>query len=286
MKILILGATGMLGHKLLQGLTCHHEVWGTIRGQVSETPEIPGIDSACLVGGVSADNFGSILRGVEITSPNVVINCIGIIKQIDAAKDAITTIRINALLPHQLADLCAEVGARFIHFSTDCVFSGRTGPYQEYDLPDATDLYGRSKLLGEVDRKGCLTIRTSIVGRELRRQIGLFEWFYGQRGKKVHGYSKALFSGLTTLAMTDLVQLVLECHPDLSGIWHIGGDSIDKCRLLRLFNHVYGLGVHIDTDDTFRCDRRLDSSRFRQLTGWNPPSWESMVEAMYADPLL
>ncbi|WP_028580977.1 dTDP-4-dehydrorhamnose reductase family protein [Desulfogranum japonicum] len=286
MKILILGATGMLGHKLLQRLSCGHEVWGTIRGHISEAPEIQGIDSGCLIGEVDATHFGSILRCVETVSPDVVINCIGIVKQIDAAKDAVTSISINALLPHQLADLCTQAGARFIHFSTDCVFSGRAGPYRENDLPDPTDLYGRSKLLGEVNRTDCLTIRTSIVGRELRRGTGLFEWFYSQRGKKVQGYSKALYSGLTTLAMADTLRYILECHPDLSGIWQIGGNPIDKCSLLKLFNRVYGLGVHIETDETFLCDRRLDSSCFRQFTGWSPPSWESMVEAMHADPLL
>lgn len=286
MRIIILGSNGMLGHKLLQRLALGHEVWGTNRRPVSAAPEIPGFDPAYLIGEVSVLDIGSIRRAVETVSPNVVINCIGIIKQIDAAKDAVTSITINALLPHQLAEICAQTGARLIHFSTDCVFSGRGGPYQEFDLPDATDLYGRSKLLGEVDRPGCLTIRTSIVGRELRRGTGLFEWFYAQRGKTVRGYRHALYSGLTTLAMADVVRLVLEFHPSLSGVWQIGGDPIDKCSLLELFNQVYELGVHIEPDDTFHCDRRLDSSRFRQLTGWRSPSWASMVEAMHDDPWL
>lgn len=286
MKILVLGANGMLGHKLLQRLTVGHEVWGTVRGNPSAAPQIPGVDPAYLIGEVSALEIESLRRVLETVQPSAVLNCIGIVKQIDAAKDAVTSITINALLPHQLAQLCAQTGSRLIHFSTDCIFSGRAGPYQETDQPDATDLYGRSKLLGEVDRPGCLTLRTSIVGRELRRGTGLFEWFFTQRGKAVRGYRHALYTGLTTLAMADVVRMVLEFHPGLSGIWQVGADPIDKCSLLELVNRIYDLGIPIDSDETFHCDRRLDSNRFRTLTGWSPPSWEAMVEAMHTDPLL
>lgn len=177
-------------------------------------------------------------------------------------------------------------GVRLIHFSTDCVFSGHRGPYRESDAPDPKDLYGRSKLLGEVDRPGCLTIRTSIVGRELRRGTGLFDWFISQKGGQVHGYRHALYSGLTTGAMADVVQLVLESYRDLSGIWQVSGEAIDKFSLLELVNAVYQLGIRIEPDDTFQCDRRLDSSRFREMIGWAPPTWQSMIETMYADPFL
>ncbi len=286
MKILVLGATGMLGHKLMQSLSVGHRVWGTVRVPAEQAPAIPGIDPSQLVGEVQATSLPTISDVIKQINPDAVLNCIGIVKQIDAAKDAVTSITINALLPHQLAELCAHSGASLIHFSTDCVFSGRHGPYQEYDQPDAMDLYGRSKLLGEVERPGCLTIRTSIVGRELMRGTGLFEWFFSQQGKGVRGYRHALYTGLTTLAMADVVRLVLEFHPGLSGIWQVGGDPIDKCHLLELVNRVYNLGVQIEPDETFHCDRRLDSSRFRALTGWSPPSWEAMIEAMHADPLL
>ena len=286
MKILVLGATGMLGHKLLQRLSAGHDVWGTVRGASDQAPPIPGIDLERLIGGVSASALSSIDQAIEQIRPDAVLNCIGIVKQIDAAKDAITSITINALLPHQLGELCAQQGARLIHFSTDCVFSGRSGPHQESDEPDATDLYGRSKLLGEVERPGCLTIRTSIVGRELRRGTGLLEWFFSQRGKAVRGYRQALYTGLTTQAMADVVGMILECHPGLWGVWQVSADAIDKCSLLELVNRVYGLGIRIEPDESFHCDRRLDSSRFRQATGWEPPGWESMISAMQADPLL
>ena len=286
MKIIVLGATGMLGHKLLQRLSVGHDVWGTVREAVDQAPPIPGIGRERLIGEVSASNLATINQAVEQIRPDAVLNCIGIVKQIDAAKDAVTSITINALLPHQLGALCERMGARLIHFSTDCVFSGRAGPYRESDQPDATDLYGRSKLLGEVERAGCLTIRTSIVGRELRRGTGLFEWFISQRGKEVRGYRQALYTGLTTQAMADVVRMILEFQPGLSGVWQVSADPIDKCSLLELVDQVYGLDIHIEPDETFHCDRRLDSSRFRTITGWSPPSWQAMVEAMHADPLL
>jgi dTDP-4-dehydrorhamnose reductase len=223
---------------------------------------------------------------MERVGAEVVVNCIGIVKQIDAAKDPTASISINALLPHQIAALCAERGARLIHFSTDCVFSGQAGPYRESDSPDPADLYGRTKLLGEVDRPGCLTLRTSIVGREIHRGTGLLEWFIAQRGGQVRGFRQALYSGLTTGAMTDLLRLLIEEHADLSGVWQVSGDPIDKYSLLCLVNNVYRLGISIDPVDEFRCDRRLDSSRFRTSVGWSPPSWQSMIETMHADPLL
>jgi dTDP-4-dehydrorhamnose reductase len=284
-NILVLGATGMLGHKLLQQLSRGHEVSGTVRGTPEQAPQIAGIGRDQLIGGIAADDLAAIRRAVERVRAAAVINCIGIVKQIDAAKDAVTSISINALLPHQLGQLCAESGARLIHFSTDCVFSGRAGPYRETDPPDATDLYGRSKLLGEVEDPGCLTIRTSIIGRELRRGSGLLDWFLAQRGGQVRGYRHALYTGLTTRAMADVVRLILESHPELEGVWQVSGEPIDKCSLLELVNQVYGLGIRIAPDLEFHCDRRLDSSRFRAAAGWTPPTWQSMIETMHADPL-
>ncbi len=286
MKLVVLGATGMLGHKLLQHLSRGHEAWGTLRGEPDAAPQIQGVAQDRLIGKVTVSDLGSICRAIELVGADAVINCIGIVKQIDAANDAIASISINALLPHQLAQICVETGARLIHFSTDCVFAGRKGPYRESDATDPTDLYGRSKLLGEVDRPGCFTIRSSIVGRELRRGTGLVDWFFSQRGTQVRGYLHALYTGLTTRAMADVVRLLLESHPALYGVWHVASEPIDKCSLLQLVNQVYGLGVAIVPDETFQCDRRLDGGRFRAATGWAPPTWQSMIETMHADPLL
>lgn len=276
----------MLGHKLMQRLGQDHEVWGTVRGAPEVAVAIPGVEPERLVGGVEAGDLGSVCRAIDFVAPAAVLNCIGIVKQIDAAKDAIVSIGINSLFPHQLAAICAKRGARLVHFSTDCVFSGRAGLYRESDIPDPVDLYGRSKLLGEVDRPGALTIRTSIVGRELQRGTGLFDWFFAQKGGRVRGYRHALYTGLTTGTMADVVRLVLESHPNLSGVWQVSSDPIDKLSLLELVNAVFALGIRIEPDNDFHCDRRLDSSRFRGATGWTPPSWQSMIETMHADPLL
>lgn len=286
MKILILGASGMLGHKLLQRLSVRHEVVGTVRGSTAEAPSISGVQSDLLIGGVAATEADAIRRVVQGVQPEAVLNCIGIVKQIDEAKDAIQSISVNSLLPHQLSAICSEFDSRLIHFSTDCVFSGRAGPYKESDLPDPVDLYGRSKLLGEVVDAGCLTIRTSIVGRELKRGTGLIDWIMSKRGGKVRGYRRALYSGLTTEAMSDVVELLLEKHPEVDGIWQVSADPIDKCSLLEIVNRVYGLNIEIEPDETFFCDRRLDSTRFREATGWTPPTWQEMIENMYADPFL
>lgn len=281
----MLGAAGMLGHKLLQSLSRSHAVWGTVRGEPQEAPDIGGFDRDRLLGRVSATDPDSIERALDRIAPDAVLNCIGIVKQIAESKDPIAAISVNALLPHRLADLCVRRGARLIHFSTDCVFSGRAGPYRESDPPDPQDLYGRSKLLGEVDRPGCLTLRSSIVGREIQRGSGLLEWLLSQRGGRVRGYRNALYSGLTTLAMAELVGRLLQTHPELCGVWQVSADPIDKYALLCLIDRIYGLGIRIDPDEDFHCDRRLDSTPFRETTGWTPPDWPTMIATMHADPL-
>ena len=287
-RVLVLGATGMLGHKVVQRLHAHGlPVVGSIR-----TPAIP--DSAAARAALG--NAERILTDVDVlddralagaldaAEPDVVINAIGVIKQLDAAKDPIMSIEINSLLPHRVANLCAKRGARLIHLSTDCVFAGRKGPYNEESPTDAEDLYGRSKLLGEAAGSGCLTIRSSIVGRELRGGSSLIEWFLSQRGRKATGYAGALYTGLTTNTMADLMATLVRNEPALSGIWHVASEPITKYELLKLVNRHYNLGVELACDSNFAIDRRLDGSRFRARTGYSPPSWDDMIAGMRADP--
>lgn len=287
-RVLVLGATGMLGHKLVQRLNAHGlPVVGTIR-----TPAIPANPAARAALG-SADRIltdvnvlddRALAGAVDAAEPDVIINAIGVIKQLDAAKDPIMSIEINSLLPHRIANLCARRGARLIHLSTDCVFAGRKGPYNEDSPTDAEDLYGRSKLLGEAAGTGCLTIRSSIVGRELRGRSSLIEWFLSQRGGKATGYAGALYTGLTTNTMADLMAMLVRSHPGLSGIWHVASAPITKYELLKLVNRHYDLGVELACDEKFTIDRRLDGSRFRARTGYSPPSWDDMISTMRADP--
>ena len=283
MRVIVLGAAGMLGHKLLQRLRTHFEVAGTIREPEPNAELRRVLSDVKLYPGVAANNPASLGRAIDEWGAQVVLNCIGIVKQREDAKDAIPSIAINSLFPHQLAQLTTARGAKLIHFSTDCVFSGRHGNYVEDDLPDAVDLYGRSKLLGELAAPGTLTLRMSIIGRELRGHLGLIDWFLSQRGHPVKGYAGALYTGLTTIATADLIAQLIRAHPTLEGLWHVSGEPISKFELLQMVNRVYGLGWEIARDEAFFCDRRLDSSRFRKHTGWHPPSWEEMICSMHSD---
>jgi dTDP-4-dehydrorhamnose reductase len=283
MRVIVLGATGMLGHKLLQRLRTGFEIAGTVRDPMPDARLCRVLSGIKLYPGVDARDLSSLEQAIDDWRAQVVLNSIGVIKQSKAANDPPTSIAINSLFPHQLAQVTAACGARLIHFSTDCVFSGHRGNYVEDDLPDPADLYGRSKLLGEVTARNVLTLRMSIVGRELRTHLGLIDWFLSQRGGRINGYVRALYSGLTTIAVADIVAWLVDAHPALNGLWHVSGDPISKFDLLQVVKRLYGLDIDIAPDEAFLCDRRLDSTRFRKRTGWQPPSWEEMITEMYLD---
>ncbi|HXT65032.1 MAG TPA: SDR family oxidoreductase [Pyrinomonadaceae bacterium] len=282
MRVLIIGGTGMLGHKAWQTFAPRFDTYATVRGIPSDYSTSGIFDEGRLIGNVVAEDFHSVERAVQSVEPEVIVNCIGIVKQDASAKDPIASITANSLFPHRVARLCHGSGARLIHLSTDCVFSGRQGNYQEDDLPDAEDLYGRSKLLGEVSGDKCLTIRTSMIGRELKGAHGLLEWFLSQSGS-VRGYKRAIFSGFTTGALAHLIARVIAEAQGLSGIWHVAASPISKFDLLTLVKQTYGLATEIDPDETFVCDRSLNGARFRDATGIQAPSWKQMIEDMHAD---
>jgi dTDP-4-dehydrorhamnose reductase len=281
MKVLVLGGSGMLGHKATA------ELAGRFPTVVTSRAPLPALVTgpAHNVAGVDATSFDAVRRVIEEQRPAAVLNCIGIIKQAAAATMPIPSIEINALFPHRVAEVCRSIGTRLIHISTDCVFSGRKGMYREEDFPDAGDLYGRTKLLGEVAGEGSLTLRTSIIGRELAGASGLIEWFLSNRGGEVAGYSEAVFSGLTTAELSRVIAHVIEQHPDLTGVYHVSAEPISKLRLLELANAAFGANVRISPSSELRIDRSLDSSRFRAATGWSPPTWETMIREMAADPI-
>ncbi|GAB4511463.1 MAG: SDR family oxidoreductase [Anaerolineae bacterium] len=282
MRVLILGAGGMLGHKLVQRYQGRYETLATAR---SSLHQYPFFNPEHIITGVDAFNFDTIVKAISTAQPDVVINCIGIVKQLPTAKDPIVSITINALFPHRVAQLCAAAGARFIHISTDCVFNGRKGMYTEDDPSDAEDLYGRSKFLGEVDHlPNALTLRTSIIGRELGSASGLVEWFLSNRGGQVRGFRQALYTGFTTQAMADILADVIDHHPDLHGVYQVSSDVINKYDLLLLLREAYNTPTEIEPYDAFQIDRSLDSSRFRAATGFTPPSWSQMIQTMAADP--
>jgi dTDP-4-dehydrorhamnose reductase len=277
-RVLVLGASGMLGHKVVEVFAERFETSATVRDDATPMRKLAPAN-ASIIEGITAEPFAPVEQTIADVRPDAVVNCIGIVKQLDAAKDPIPSITVNSLFPHRLADVCAHRGTRLLHISTDCVFSGRAGSYTETDIPDPVDLYGRSKLLGEIDH-GALTVRTSIVGRELHGAHGLVEWFLGQNGQTVRGYRRAVFSGWSTRALSNTLAEVLERHPDLTGLWHVAAQPIAKFDLLQLLRDAFDLDVEVEPDVDFVCDRSLDGSRFEEATGIVAPSWETMVREL------
>ena len=283
MKVLILGGSGMLGHKLWQVLASRFDTYVTLRRGFNSYKQYKLFDKARSIDHVSAEDFDSVARAIAESKPDVVVNCIGIVKQAEAANDSLVSIEINALFPHRLAKSCQGRGMRLIHISTDCVFSGRKGNYLENDVSDAEDLYGRTKFLGEVHYRDCMTIRTSMIGRELETSNGLIEWFLNQEDKTISGYKKSVFSGFTTNALAEIIAGIITKNPELHGVWHVASEPISKFELLSLVKQVYGLNIRIEPDETVVCDRSLNSERFRKVTGFVPPTWHDMIEQMYRD---
>lgn len=268
----------MLGRELSTRLAASHDVGVTLRQPLAAYRHLADASTRNAVGGVDASDWAHVSEVIERSAPEVLINCIGIVKQRKDAKSPIPSLEINSLLPHRLNALSGRIGARFLHFSTDCVFSGRKGGYVEADEPDPVDLYGRTKLLGEVDEPPGLTLRTSIIGLEERAHTtGLIEWFLAQRGT-IRGFRRAIYTGLTTAAMARLVARLLEQHPDLQGLWHVASAPITKYDLLvRLAKALGRTDVEITPDDEFACDRSLQAERFFRATGYRAPSWDDML---------
>jgi len=280
MRVALLGVSGMLGSMAYRLMSQQPSlaVFGTARsGETRRFFDEPLRKN--IVSGVDAENPDALAGTLRDLRPDLVVNCIGVVKQLASAKDPLVAIPVNSVLPHRLARFCDLLGARLIHVSTDCVFSGRRGNYRESDAPDAEDLYGRTKLLGEVDYPNAVTLRTSIIGRELSTRNGLVEWFLSEKGA-VKGFSKAIFSGLTTDELTRvMLEFVLD-RPALRGTYHVSAEPIDKYRLLNILKQVYEAVPEIVLDEEVTIDRSLDSSRFRDATGYRPPAWPEMIERM------
>jgi len=280
MKILVLGASGMLGSTVLRVMSERSDwiVFGALRSDQSDLHRLA--PSATLISDIHVDQPDSLLSALEISRPDAVINCVGLVKQLSIANDPLEAIPINSLLPYQLLKMCKSINARLIHISTDCVFSGAKGKYHEDDLPDATDLYGLTKRLGEIDDPQAITIRTSIIGRELKGHHSLLNWFLAQTGE-VQGYAKAIFSGLPAVELAHVIRDVVLPNPHLNGLYHVASDPISKLELLRLISQVYHKKIHIVPDSDVIIDRSLNADRFYKATGYKPPSWPELVDQMY-----
>ncbi|SDT90812.1 dTDP-4-dehydrorhamnose reductase family protein [Geopseudomonas guangdongensis] len=282
MKILILGVTGMLGSAVFRAFSADagHETWGTVRSGAA-LRNFPQQSQERLLSGVDVLDQDALVAVLGKVRPDVVINCVGLIKQLADAKDPLTALPINAMLPHRLARLCELGGARLIHVSTDCVFSGRKGMYLESDPSDAEDLYGKSKYIGELhELPHAITLRTSIIGHELGSSNALVDWFLAQQGS-VRGFTKAIFSGLPTVELARVMKDFVLAHPQLNGLYHVAAEPIDKFRLLSLVAAQYGKSIEIRPDDALVIDRSLDGSRFRAATGYVAPDWVELVRRMH-----
>lgn len=279
-KVLVLGVTGMLGNTVLRlfSNSAGFVVVGAARS-TSTQQLLPAHLTDRVIWGVDLEPADSLINLFSKVQPNVVINCIGLVKQHADTDDPLVAIPINTLLPHRLARLCGVTGASLIHISTDCIFSGAKGMYTEGDMSDAQDLYGRSKFLGEVDYPHAITLRTSIIGHELNGGRSLLGWFLSQEGR-VKGFKRAIFSGLPAVELATVIRDYVIPHPELHGVYHVSSDPINKFDLLTLISNVYGKKIGIDSDDNFIIDRSLDSTRFRDATGYQPQPWSELVRRM------
>lgn len=280
-RVLVLGASGMLGNAVLRlfAVSPGFEVTGSVRSLNALASLAPRFRQRVLAG-IDVENHDSLVQLMTTVRPQVVINCIGLIKQLATVDDPLAALPINALLPHRLSRLCALSGARLVHVSTDCVFSGAKGMYREDDPADATDLYGRSKYLGEVDCAHAVTLRTSIIGHELGSAHGLISWFLAQ-SSGVKGFARAIFSGLPTVELARVIRDVVIPRPDLHGVYHVSASAISKFDLLTLVARVYDKRISIELDERLVIDRSLDSSRFRTTTGYVPPEWPALIRGMH-----
>lgn len=279
-RIVVFGANGMLGHTVLRVMAAEptHEVIGVVRSE-SAARSLSGVSTARIVAGGNVENPDVLVALFESLRPDVVVNGIGLVKQFAQSEDPLVALPINAIFPHRLAQLCSLAGARLVHISTDCVFSGAKGGYKEEDAPDARDLYGRSKLIGEVDYPHAVTLRTSIIGHELNRAHGLIGWFLAQQGN-VKGYTRAIFSGLPTCELARVIRDLILPRAELRGLYHVASHPISKYDLLHMVNHEYGKGLKIEPDGHLKIDRSLNASRFREVTGYVAPAWPDLIAKM------
>lgn len=282
MKVLVLGVSGMLGNAMFRTLAMdeRYQVVGSARSANILKYFADDIADR-IITGVDVENSDVLAQLFAMVRPQIVINCIGLVKQLASAEDPLLALPINAVLPHRLARLCELTAARLVHISTDCVFSGRKGGYLETDETDAQDLYGRSKLLGEVGYPHTVTLRTSLIGHELSSAHGLIGWFLGQAGM-VKGYTRAIFSGLPTRELARVICDRVLPHPELQGVYNVAAAPISKYELLQLVNKEYGKGVKVEPDDRLIIDRSLNAARFNVATGYVAPVWPELVAQMRA----
>jgi dTDP-4-dehydrorhamnose reductase len=282
MKVLVIGASGLIGSTVFRVLSEAEDwkVFGSVRNSKFKRFFSEKLNERIYTG-VDMERIHELLRILDHIRPEVVINCAGLTKHKPSAEDPLSSIPINALMPHTLAGICKLSGSRLIHISTDCVFSGDKGNYTENDFPDARDVYGKTKILGELDCPHAITLRTSTIGHELDSKYGLLDWFLSQDGQ-CKGYSRAIFSGLPTIILAEIIRDVVIPHSELSGLYHVGAQPINKLDLLELIAEIYKKDIDIVPDENLIIDRSLDSTKFKLATGYLAPEWPDLIKKMHA----
>ena len=282
MKVLVLGATGMFGNMMMTSLykDGRYEAWGTLR-DITGLKHFPAVIHPNLISGVDVLDEDKVQSVFETVQPDVVINCVGLIKQLATANDPLIVLPINAMLPHRLSRICGEFNSRLVHISTDCVFSGDKGFYDESSESDAKDLYGKSKYIGEVtELLHAITLRTSIIGHELTTNYALIDWFLSQK-ETVKGYVNAIYTGLPTIELANVIMDYVIPRPNLNGLYQVASKPVNKYDLLQLVSEIYGKKITIIPDKSFNMDRSLNGARFAEATNYIVPDWPELVEKMH-----
>mgnify|MGYP001284408597 CR=1 FL=1 len=278
MKIIILGASGMIGSTLFSYLRESHEVMGTLRLNKESYDKFEKLNLDNIIYDLDVRDTDRIHDLIVTQKPDVLINATGIVKQVVDQSSKSKLIEINALIPHKLHELCLKHQVRHIQFSTDCVFSGLKGNYGESDIPDPQDLYGLSKYTGEIHDQGTLTLRTSTIGLEVGTSHGLIEWFLSERGE-IQGYSKAIYTGITTIELAKFVEEIISRFDDISGLWQVSGERISKYELLSMLKEKLNrTDIEILRNEEYICDRSLSNSKILNATNYQFPSWDKMLD--------
>jgi dTDP-4-dehydrorhamnose reductase len=282
MRVLVLGAGGMLGNAVYRVISqrSEHEVFGTIRSATA-AKRLATSAHGTLLPNVNVLDQDDLVSAMRQSKPDVVVNCVGLVKQLASGSDPLAVLPINSILPHRLARLCALANTRVVHISTDCVFSGRRGKYGESDVSDAEDLYGKSKYIGELrEYRNAITLRTSIIGHELTSRHALVEWFLSQEGQ-VKGYAHAIFSGLPTVELAHVIRDVVLPRSSMNGLYHVAARPISKLELLQLIAEIYGKPITVTPDEHVKVDRSLVATRFENVTGYTAPDWRELIIRMH-----
>ncbi|TRX40139.1 dTDP-4-dehydrorhamnose reductase family protein [Flavobacterium restrictum] len=278
MRILILGVSGLIGHKLLQDLKKDFEIYATLHRAKSDYGDLPLFSEKNIIENIDVLDY-EVLKGVLFAvNPDVILNCVGITKRKINTDNFLDVLMVNSVFPHKLARWAKKNKKRVIHFSTDCVFDGKKGNYDETSLTNAEDLYGRTKALGEINYSHTLTIRSSFIGQELFDKTELLDWFLSQEGKTINGFKKVLYSGVSTQFMASVVKNILLNFPDLSGLYQLAPENaIPKYELLSIAKEAFKVSVTINADEKYVHLPTLDGSKLKNAMDLKIPSWKEMM---------